>query len=197
MSYLLDEEKVWTQRDFGLDSRLIKALSKLGFIYPTLVQSKCIPIALEGKDALVRARTGSGKTLAFGLPVLHKILVQKSNGKLDKSYVRALVLAPTKELCKQIEKNINDILYYCKDTISICSLADDSTSAQQYRLKNKPDIVVSTPAKIVSNIRSNNIDLSNVQTLVIDEADLVLSFGYAEDVQFITSKMPKIFQVFF
>lgn len=61
MSFLLDEEKTWIQRDFGLDRRLIKALSKLGFTYPTLVQSRCIPIALQGKDVLVRARTGSGK----------------------------------------------------------------------------------------------------------------------------------------
>ena len=61
MSFLLDEEKTWIQRDFGLDRRLIKALSKLGFTYPTLVQSRCIPIALQGKDVLVRARTGSGE----------------------------------------------------------------------------------------------------------------------------------------
>ena len=61
MSFLLDEEKTWIQRDFGLDRRLIKALSKLGFTYPTLVQSRCIPIALQGKDVLVRARTGSGQ----------------------------------------------------------------------------------------------------------------------------------------
>ena len=63
MSFLLDEEKTWIQRDFGLDRRLIKALSKLGFTYPTLVQSRCIPIALQGKDVLVRARTGSGAIL--------------------------------------------------------------------------------------------------------------------------------------
>ena len=62
MSFILDDEKTWYQRDFGLDLRLIKALSKLGFTYPTIVQAKSIPIALQGKDVLVRARTGSGKT---------------------------------------------------------------------------------------------------------------------------------------
>ena len=194
MSFLLDEDKTWSQRDFGLDGRLVKALSKLGFIYPTMVQAKCIPIALQGKDVLVRARTGSGKTLAFALPVLHKLLVEKSGKQTETSKIRALVLAPTKELCKQIEKHITDALYYCKDLISICSLSDDSTSVQQYRLKSRPDIVISTPARIVEHIRSNTVDLKHVQSLVIDEADLVLSFGYAEDVQIITSKMPKIFQ---
>ena len=194
MSFLLDEEKTWSQRDFGLDTKLVKAMSKLGFIYPTMVQAKCIPIALQGKDALVRARTGSGKTLAFGLPVLHKILIQKSGKQSEISEILALILAPTKELCKQIEKHMTDVMYYCKDIVSICSLSDDNVSVQQYRLKNKPDIVVSTPARIVQHIRSGGIDLSHIQSLVIDEADLVLSFGYAEDVQLITSKMPKIFQ---
>lgn len=194
MSFLLDEEKTWTQRDFGLDGRLLKAMSKLGFIYPTMVQAKCIPIALQGKDVLVRARTGSGKTLAFSLPVLHKLLIEKTGKQVETNRIRALVLAPTKELCKQIEKHILDVLYYCKDTISICSLSDDSTSVQQYRLKSKPDIVITTPARIVQHIKAGSVDLSNVHSLVIDEADLILSFGYAEDVQLITSKMPKIFQ---
>ena len=105
MSFVLDEEKTWSQRDFGLDARLLKALSKMGYIYPTLVQAKCIPIILQGKDALVRARTGSGKTIAFGLPLLHKLLLEKSvRGGSEERRIRSLILAPTKELCKQIEK---------------------------------------------------------------------------------------------
>ena len=160
MSTVLDEEKTWMQRDFGLDGRLLKGLSKLGFIYPTMVQAKCVPIALQGKDALVRARTGSGKTIAFALPLLHKILQIKSGsaggeGRVTKggrdqkesNAIRALILAPSKELCTQIEKHISDILYYCKDVVSICSLSDDSLKVQKYRLRNKPDVVVSTPAR--------------------------------------------------
>jgi ATP-dependent RNA helicase DDX56/DBP9 len=79
MAELLDSEKTWTQRDFGLDRRLVKALSKLGYVYPTLVQSRCIPLVLHGKDVVVRARTGSGKTVAFALPVLQKILLAKGS----------------------------------------------------------------------------------------------------------------------
>lgn len=192
MSYLLDQEKTWIQCDFGLDKRLVKALSKLGYTYPTVVQSKCIPIALQGKDVLVRARTGAGKTVAFALPLLHKLLLAKDTTSTPN--VRALILVPTKELCKQIEKNMNDVMYYCKDVISMCSLNDDNTALQQFKLQNKPDIVISTPARLVQHIKNGHINLSHVETLVLDEADLILSFGYADDIQCITSNMPKIFQ---
>jgi ATP-dependent RNA helicase DDX56/DBP9 len=195
MSYFLDDEKTWVQRDFGMDRRLVKALSKLGFTYPTLVQAKCIPIAMQGKDVLVRAKTGSGKTIAFSLPVLQKILSLKdSNQGSGQQSIKCIVLAPTKELIKQIEKHMTDLIYYCRESITICSLADDNTSVQKFRLQSKPDVVISTPARLVQNLKSFEIDLSNVTTLVMDEADLVLSFGYTEDVHTIIQQMPKIFQ---
>ena len=198
MSSLLDDEKTWIARDFGLDRRLLKALSKLGFVYPTLVQSRCIPIALQGKDVLVRARTGSGKTVAFSLPLLHKLLTSKDaeQSSSNSARIQCIVLVPTKELCKQTEKFMNDLIYYCRDHVSLVALADDNVSVQQHRLKSKPDIIISTPARLVQQIKAGAVDLSAVRTLVIDEADLVLSFGYADDVHTITSKMPKIFQGF-
>lgn len=187
------ELRTWVQRDFGLDKRLVKAVSKLGFVYPTPVQSQFIPIALQGKDVLVRSQTGSGKTAAFSLPVLQKILLGKSSGSLGAN-IRAIILAPTKELCRQLEKHITDLMYYCRDMISVCSLGDDNSSTLNYKLQSKPDIIVATPAKLVQQLKSSAVDISKVETLVIDEADLILSFGYAEDVQVITSRMPKIFQ---
>lgn len=194
MSYFLDEDKTWVQRDFGLDRRLVKALSKLGFTYPTLVQAKCIPIAMQGKDVLVRAKTGSGKTVAFSLPVLQKVLAQKESSSTAGQSIKCIVLAPTKELIKQIEKHMTDLIYYCRDIITICSLADDNASVQKFRLQSKPDIVITTPARFVQNMKAFEIDLSNITTLVMDEADLVLSFGYTEDVHAIIQKMPKVFQ---
>lgn len=192
MSFQL-EEISWMQRDFGLDRRLIKALSKLSIVYPTLVQAKTIPLALAGKDVLVRAKTGSGKTIAFALPILQKLLSTPSTPDAARN-IKCLILAPTKELCKQIEKNMTDLIYYCKDNISLCSLSDDNMVVQQFRLQNQPDIVISTPARIVHHLKSKAIDLSATQLLVIDEADLILSFGYAEDVQLIMTKLPKIVQ---
>lgn len=194
MSYILDKEKSWVDQDFGLDKRLVKALSKLGFTYPTLVQSKSIPLALQGKDLLVRARTGSGKTIAFALPTLHKLLMCKASSETWSNKVFAVILVPTKELCKQIEKNIEDLIYYCRDIVKICSLLDDNPTITQFKLQSKPDIIVSTPAKLVFQLKSGKIDLSQAKMMIMDEADLVLSFGYADDIQTITSKMPKIFQ---
>lgn len=185
------DEQSWLQHDFGLDNRLIKALSKLNITYPTLVQAKAIPIALEGKDILIRARTGSGKTIAFGLPALQKIISAK-NANSNTQGIQCIILAPTKELVQQIETHIGRLLYYCRDLVKICSVADDNNKVRDYVLSSQPDILVSTPAKLVKCLKS--VDLSRVQTLVIDEADLVLSFGYAEDVRKIVQQLPKVYQ---
>jgi ATP-dependent RNA helicase DDX56/DBP9 len=194
MAFLLDEEKTWMQRDFSLDRKILKGISKLGFLYPTMVQAKCLPIVLQGKDVLVRARTGSGKTYAFVIPILHKILTMKEVEINPRPSIKALILAPTKELCKQIENHTTALMYYCRDSITICSLSDDSASVQQHRLNAKPDIVIATPARLINSLQTGSVNLSSIHTLVIDEADLVLSFGYADDVQAILSKMPKIYQ---
>ena len=85
----------------GLDRRISKALAKLGYVKPTEVQSQCIPLALLGKDILVKARTGSGKTVAFGVPLLQKVLALREADPEAKDYVKCLILVPTKELCKQ------------------------------------------------------------------------------------------------
>ena len=153
--------------------------------------------------------------MAFSLPVLQKILNSKSSSPNESviATIKCILLVPTKELMKQIEEHMKSLIYYCKDAITMCSLADDNfsgyflsylycldikyfTIVQQFRLQSKPDIVISTPARLVPHLKSNKIDLSTASTLVIDEADLVLSFGYAEDVHLIKSKMPKIFQGF-
>ena len=98
----MDHEKTWSDNELGLDRRLTKALAKMGFIYPTLVQATCIPLSLEGRDLLVRARTGSGKTAAYGIPMLQKILIGKANGANENSCVRSIILVPTRELCDQV-----------------------------------------------------------------------------------------------
>ena len=196
-SSLLDREVLFANSEFGLDVRLTKATSKLGFIYPTLVQTKFIPLALAGKDVLARARTGSGKTAAYGLPVLQKVLASKAALPDVAPCTKAVILVPTRELCDQTRNHIYDLMYYCRDVVSILALADESMSAQQAHLRDKPDIVVSTPSRLVSHLEAQNLDLKEgVETLVIDEADLVLSFGYADDVQKLTGFLPAICQCF-
>lgn len=197
---LLDAKQTFASCDFGLDRRLTKAVAKMQFIHATLVQVHCIPLAMQGKDLLVRARTGSGKTAAFALPLLHKILQQKqdqsSAGSLLPS-VKALVLVPTKELVEQIKKHMSELMYYCNDVVSLLALGGQSMNAQQALLRDVPDIVVATPGRLVAHLEAGNVTLKDsVQTLVIDEADLVLSFGYGEDIRTIFNHLPKACQNF-
>ncbi|DAZ92961.1 TPA: hypothetical protein N0F65_006280 [Lagenidium giganteum] len=167
------------------------------FVYATLVQVHCIPLAMQGKDLLVRARTGSGKTAAFSLPLLHKILVHKESNPEQAAGIKALVLVPTKELVEQTKKHMMELMYYCRDVVSILGLGGQSMSAQQALLRDIPDIVVSTPGRLVAHLNAGNLNLKDsVQTVVIDEADLVLSFGYGEDIRTIFNHLPKACQNF-
>uniref|UniRef100_K3WG30 RNA helicase n=1 Tax=Globisporangium ultimum (strain ATCC 200006 / CBS 805.95 / DAOM BR144) TaxID=431595 RepID=K3WG30_GLOUD len=196
----LDAKQPFASCDFGLDRRLTKAVAKMQFVYATLVQVHCIPLAMQGKDLLVRARTGSGKTAAFGLPLLHKILQQKqdqsSAGALQPS-VKALVLVPTKELVEQTKRHMSELMYYCNDVVSLLALGGQSMNAQQALLRDVPDIIIATPGRLVAHLEAGNLKLKDsVQTLVIDEADLVLSFGYGEDIRTIFNHLPKACQNF-
>lgn len=203
----------------GLDVRLRKALARLGYIRPTLVQSKCLPLAItSGRDLLVRARTGSGKTLAYCLPILNKILARTTavdgadaaadGGAADEDGggIRAVILAPTRELCSQVHQTLVELTYYCDEVVSVAVIAGatkgkkDGKAAlaqQEAMLRDEPDVVVSTPAGLMTHIRSGAVVLqSSVESLVVDEADLVLSFGYTGDITDIMKSLPKICQGF-
>ncbi|CAM9928130.1 unnamed protein product, partial [Phaeothamnion confervicola] len=196
-AHFLDRGKSWAQDDLGLDRRLGKAVAKLGFIYPTLVQAKCIPLALQGRDLLVRARTGSGKTAAYALPLLHKILGAKDAEPGLEPAIRAVVLVPTRELCAQVGAQLRQLTHYCLDVVSVLALVDDNTSVQQAQLRDRPDVLVATPARLVTHLRAGNVALRDtVETLVVDEADLVLSFGYADDIRTVMAGLPKVCQSF-
>ncbi|RLN31879.1 hypothetical protein BBI17_000479 [Phytophthora kernoviae] len=194
---LLDGQKTFASCEFGLDRRLTKAVAKMRFVHATLVQVHCIPLALQGKDLLVRARTGSGKTAAFSLPLLHKILQQKQDAAASEPAIRALVLVPTKELVEQTRRHMLELMYYCQDTVSLLALGGQSMNAQQALLRDAPDVLVATPGRLVAHLEAGNLTLKDsVQTVVIDEADLVLSFGYGEDVRTIFNALPKACQTF-
>jgi superfamily II DNA/RNA helicase len=169
----------------GLDLRLRKAVSRLGHVRPTLVQSKCLPLAISsGRDLLVRARTGSGKTLAYCLPLLQKIL---HNNDTQEEGVRAVILVPTRELCTQVFQTLQMLTYYCDEIVSLAVLSGGRATSekekqelarQEAMLRDLPKVIVATPAGLLTHVRSGVLDLSeSVETLVVDEADLVLSFG--------------------
>jgi ATP-dependent RNA helicase DDX56/DBP9 len=198
----MDEALLDTQSKFilpdgkglwGLDKRLTKALKKMSIQRPTIVQAQVIPLALEGKDVLVRSRTGSGKTLAYLLPMIQKVL-----SKRDTSGGRAtsgIVLVPTRELCDQVEATLTVLLQYCADVVSFASLGAGSAEARKARLRENPDVLVSTPGRLAEHMREDEFLLKNQgETLVVDESDLVLSFGYEADVKLVTSRLSRTCQ---
>ncbi len=217
---ILDPQETFASlsESVGLDIRLRKALSRLGYVRPTLVQSKCLPLAISsGRDLLVKARTGTGKTLAYCLPILHKILNKNedesnsgrnvSDGSDEDAFVRAVILVPTRELCTQVTSAIQNLTYYCDDTITVAALFSGKNSTksaiaqQEAMLRDRPNVLVSTPAGLLAHIQKDGSVLrsslkKSVESLVVDEADLVLSFGYASDVTEIMKYMPKICQGF-
>ncbi|KAG0346682.1 ATP-dependent DNA/RNA helicase [Podila humilis] len=190
-----------TFADLGLDDRLLRGLAKLNFTKPTPVQAKSIPLALAGKDILAKARTGSGKTAAFMLPLIHKILAAKDAlppNSSDATATRGLVLVPTVELAGQVTAFTNNILLFCGRGVSVLNIAGkQNEKVQQPLLATQPDIIVSTPSRILAQLKLNAVDLkTHFQTLVIDEADLVCNYDYEEDVRELLTFLPKIYQSF-
>lgn len=178
-------------RDFGLNPHLIKKLEDKGFLNPTPIQEKSIPLALGKKDIIACAKTGSGKTLAYLLPILHELLgelghivAQKEAGPF------ALVLAPTRELALQIHEEAR---YFLEETPlkSLAIFGGMDYEKQKQALKHNPELVVATPGRLIDFIQSQDITLNQVQFFVLDEADRMLDMGFLEDVKFILEQMPQ------
>ncbi|KAM4527504.1 putative ATP-dependent RNA helicase DDX56 [Odontesthes bonariensis] len=182
--------------EMGLDDRLLKAVADLGWSQPTLIQEKAIPLALEGKDLLARARTGSGKTAAYAVPVIQRILTSKQI--VREQAVRALILVPTKELGQQVKNMIRQLTSYCSRDVrvaDISAMADVST--QRPILMEKPDVVVGTPSRVLAHLSAQNLLLhASLEMLVVDEADLLFSFGFEADLKNLLCHLPKIYQSF-
>lgn len=197
MGSLLDEKITWAE--FGkkhLDRRIAKAITDtLRLERPTLVQSQGIPVALEGKDLLCRARTGSGKTLCYGVPLVQKLL-KEAEAKGSSTPLAGLILVPTKELIAQVQGVINSLLTFCYDVLTVEALL----SGQRYLKAELPSILVTTPSSLLAMVSQRQTQGSmrplaeTLRVLVVDEADLMFSFGYEEDVRALCSLMPSSYQ---
>lgn len=161
---------------------------------PTLIQENAIPLLIEGKDVLVRARTGSGKTAAFAIPVIQKVLNAKLNA--TQQVTSTLILAPSKELCNQIQKVVELLTVKCQKVVQSVDLSSfTNVATQKLILAKHPDIVVSTPAKILAQLKAGTVHLKDtLETLVIDEADLLFSFGFENDLHKLIEHLPSIYQ---
>ncbi|KAJ7766488.1 ATP-dependent RNA helicase dbp9 [Mycena maculata] len=195
---LVDTKATFASLSNILDTRLLRALADMGFARPTLVQAKAIPLALESRDILARARTGSGKTAAYCVPLVQKILSAKSAADASQA-TRALILVPTRELSEQVSTYLKGLLVYCEDQVTFSNLAAGTTThLQRTLLSDKPDIVIATPSRALALMQSKALIVSSLESLVIDEADLILSYGHDEDVRQIFSGafLPKVYQSF-
>ncbi|KAK8205232.1 ATP-dependent RNA helicase-like protein dbp9 [Phyllosticta capitalensis] len=182
--------------NLGLDARLLQGIVRQKFSQPTPVQAQAIPLALEGKDILARSKTGSGKTAAYVLPILQSILKRKSDPRFSRC-TSALILVPTRELAGQVTKTIEAFASFCGQDVKTANITlKEDDQVQRARLANSPDIVVATPGRAVYNLNSSALSLDQLAHLVIDEADLVLSYGYDEDLQNISKSIPKTAQAF-
>ncbi|WRT64337.1 ATP-dependent RNA helicase DBP9 [Kwoniella shivajii] len=183
---LLDSDLSFSQPPFStqLDPRILAALADLKFAHPTLVQAKAIPLLLEGKDVLARARTGSGKTAAYVVPAIQRILEAKANtspASPEYQTTRVVFMVPTKELAMQVASFVRGATKYCEGLIGCVNVAAGGTSIQRVLLNDNPDVIISTPTKLLSLLQAKTVSLSHLTFLAIDEADLLLSYGFKDD----------------
>lgn len=179
-----DERLSWY--DMGLDDRILKAIALLGWNEPTLIQEKAIPLALDGHDILARARTGSGKTAVFAIPVVDKILKYKQTHTFKQRQIQALVIAPSKELCHQLKEHFDRISACCLREIKTVDVASGEVAELKPLLVSIiPEIIIGTPSKILAHLQAGSLfDIrATLKSFVMDEADLLFSFGFESDMQ--------------
>lgn len=173
-------------QSFGLDDRLVQGILATGYTTPTEIQSRAIPAALQGKDIIGSAQTGTGKTAAFVLPILHSLAVQEKKPH----NIYALILTPTRELAQQIEDAIRQYGRFLQvRTLSV--YGGTSIQNQLKKLRGGIDIVIATPGRLLDHLKRKSITLSEVQTLVLDEADRMFDMGFIDDVKTIIKATPE------
>ncbi|MFT9451793.1 DEAD/DEAH box helicase [Liquorilactobacillus ghanensis] len=168
--------------ELGLSDYLLKAIKRSGFEEATPIQEQTIPLVLKGDDVIGQAQTGTGKTAAFGLPILEHIDV-----KLNQ--VQALIVSPTRELAIQTQEELFRLGKDEKAKVQVVYGGAD-IRRQIHSLKRAPQILVGTPGRLLDHLRRRTVDLSNVKTVVLDEADEMLDMGFVEDIESIIKEIP-------
>ena len=173
---------------FGLSSEILRALKQQGYSKPTPIQSKAIPVILQGKDILAGAQTGTGKTAGFALPLL-ELLHKYAQGK-GRRPIRALVITPTRELAAQVGASIESYGSYLPLRSAVI-FGGVKINPQIDRLRRGIDILVATPGRLLDHAQQRTVDLSHVEILVLDEADRMLDMGFIHDIRRILKLLPK------
>ena len=173
-----------TFADLGLPQSILDAVNQIGFVTPSPIQQETIPHLLEGRDVLGMAQTGSGKTAAFSLPLLSKI---DPNAR----YPQMLVMAPTRELAIQVADACEQFTKNMKGVRVITVYGGQRYDIQLRALKQGSQVVVGTPGRILDHIRRGTLDLSALQSIVLDEADEMLRMGFIDDVETVMAELPE------
>ena len=168
--------------DFNLRPQLVQAITALGYTHPTPIQAGIIPLMQSGNDVTGQAQTGTGKTAAFALPILNRI-------DPDQRLPQALVVAPTRELALQVTEMIQTLGQFI-DVRVLTVYGGTSYTQQLNQLRRGVHVVVGTPGRILDLIKRGRLDLSEVRTVVLDEADEMLSMGFVEDIEAILAGTP-------
>ncbi len=191
-STVVEKEEIYlpinTFADFKIDAKLKLAIANKNYIYPSPIQDKSITYALEGRDILGIADTGTGKTAAFLIPILNKII---KNGRET-----AIIIAPTRELAIQIEKEFNDLARGMRIFAVVC-VGGAPISFQIKSLRRECNVVIGTPGRLLDLVKRGEIDLSTTRNVVLDEADRMLDMGFVDDITFLLEKTPTERQTFF
>jgi ATP-dependent RNA helicase RhlE len=173
----------------GLRAELVRAVTEKGYSTPTPIQTQAIPLVLEGRDLMGSAQTGTGKTAGFTLPILQRLAATapSHNGRRP---VRALVVTPTRELAAQVQESIVTYGHYLslKSTVVFGGV---SINPQKQKLIRGVDILVATPGRLLDHVGQRSVDLSQVEILVLDEADRMLDMGFIHDIRKLLALLPK------
>lgn len=160
--------------DLSLDPRLLRSIQHLGFVKPTDIQHEAIPAVMVGRDLIVSSQTGSGKTLAYLLPMMQRLLKSRPLSKRD---ARALILAPTRELAKQVYAQLRLFVSNTPLTSALI-VGGENFNDQEKLLKRQPDIVVATPGRFVDHLEHKSVFINGLEMLILDEADRMLDLGF-------------------
>jgi ATP-dependent RNA helicase RhlE len=173
--------------DLGLDPAILKAIAEQGYTIPSPIQAQAIPPILEGRDVMAAAQTGTGKTAGFTLPILHRLAQGQRAGA---NQARALILTPTRELAAQVAENVQSYSAHMPLSSAVV-FGGVKISPQMLRLRRGVDVLVATPGRLLDLYQQNAIRFSQLEVLVLDEADRMLDMGFIHDIRKILRFLPK------
>ena len=178
-----------TFEEFGLSEDVMRGLDAMNFKEATPVQEQTIPVILQKRDLIACAQTGTGKTAAYILPLLNLLAERQGDG----DRVRAVIVAPTRELAQQIDMQFEGFSYFLPISTVVVSGGGDGASWDQQKrgLTMGADIIIATPGRLISHLNISNIDFSGVECFILDEADRMLDMGFYDDIMKIGKKLPE------